>query len=92
MTGYDSGTWWAIAGVVLGPQLLGHTVINLVLSEIDVTTVSVSLMAEPVIATALAALLFDEVPSLVIYPGAIAIFAGIYLVSTSERPEGVVPA
>ena len=87
LTGYDAGTWWAIAGVVIGPQLLGHTIINLVLSEIDATTVSVSLMAEPVIATALAALLFDEIPSLVIYPGAVAIFVGIYVVSSADRPE-----
>lgn len=87
LAGYDATTWWAIAAVVVGPQLLGHTVINLVLSSIDATTVSVSLMAEPVVATALAALLFDEIPSLLIYPAAAAIFAGIYMVSSADRPE-----
>lgn len=87
LAGYDAGTWWAIAAVVIGPQLLGHTVINLVLSQIDATTVSVSLMAEPVVATVLAALIFDEIPSLLIYPAAAAIFWGIYLVSSADRPE-----
>jgi drug/metabolite transporter (DMT)-like permease len=85
--GYDARTWWAIAGIVIGPQLLGHTMINLVLKDIDVTTVSVSIMAEPVIATALAFLLFDEVPPALLYPGGAAILAGIYLTSTAREQE-----
>ena len=89
--GYDAATWWAIAALVIGPQLLGHTVINFVLSDIDATTVSVSLMAEPVIATALAAWLFSEVPSLVFYPAGLAILAGIYVVSTNQRPVEPAP-
>jgi drug/metabolite transporter (DMT)-like permease len=83
--GYDAGTWWAIVGILVGPQLLGHTIINFVLKDIDVTTVSVSIMAEPVIATVLAFLLFDEVPPALLYPGGAAILAGIYLTSTARR-------
>jgi drug/metabolite transporter (DMT)-like permease len=90
LTGYPAGTWVAIAGLVLGPQLLGHTVINLVLSDIDATTVSVTIMAEPVIATALAFVLFDEVPTWLLYPGGAAILAGIYLVSTARREPVVI--
>lgn len=90
LAGYPAGTWWAIAGLVLGPQLLGHTVINLVLSDIDATTVSVVVMAEPVIATALAFLLFDEVPTWLLYPGGVAILAGIYMVSTARRRPVVI--
>lgn len=90
LTGYPAGTWWAIAGLVAGPQLLGHTVINLVLSDIDATTVSVAIMAEPVIATALAWMLFDEVPTWLLYPGGVAILAGIYMVSTARREPVVI--
>jgi drug/metabolite transporter (DMT)-like permease len=90
LSGYPAGTWWAIAGLVVGPQLLGHTVINLVLSDIDATTVSVSIMAEPVIATALAWILFDEVPSWLLYPGGVAILAGIYMVSVARREPVVI--
>ncbi len=90
LAGYPAGTWWAIAGLVIGPQLLGHTVINLVLSDIDATTVSVSIMAEPVIATALAWMLFDEVPTWLLYPGGAAILAGIYMVSTARREPVVI--
>lgn len=89
--GYPGATWLAIAGIVAGPQLLGHTVLNLVLSKIDATTVSVSLMAEPIIATALAAWLFSEVPTLVFYPGGLAILAGIYIVSTNQRAAELPP-
>jgi len=85
LTGYDAVTWWALAGLIVGPQLLGHTVINLVLSDIDATTVAVTIMAEPVIAIVLAYLLFDEVPSLLLYPGGVAILIGIYIVSVARR-------
>jgi drug/metabolite transporter (DMT)-like permease len=88
--GYDSGTWWALAGLVVGPQLLGHTVINSVLTEIDATTVAVTIMAEPIIATALAFVLFSEEPTLLIYPGGALILVGIYLVTT-VRKEPVIP-
>ena len=90
LAGYPAGTWWAIAGLVVGPQLLGHTLINLVLSDIDATTVSVSIMAEPVIATALAWMLFDEVPTWLLYPGGVAILAGIYMVSVARRKPVVI--
>ncbi|HYP24946.1 MAG TPA: DMT family transporter [Actinomycetota bacterium] len=90
LAGYPAGTWLAIAGLVVGPQLLGHTVINLVLSDIDATTVSVTIMAEPVIATALAFWLFDEVPTWLLYPGGVAILAGIYMVSSARRDPVVI--
>ena len=90
LTGFPGGTWLAIAGMVVGPQLLGHTVINLTLSDIDATTVSVTIMAEPIIATALAFALFDEVPSWLLYPGGVLILAGIYMVSTARRTPAVI--
>jgi drug/metabolite transporter (DMT)-like permease len=88
--GYDLQTWLVLAAIVAGPQLLGHTVINLVLKDIDATTVSVSIMAEPIIASALAYFLFSETPSALIYPGGVAILIGIYLVSTHSRSPVVV--
>jgi drug/metabolite transporter (DMT)-like permease len=83
--GYEAQTWWAIAALILGPQLLGHTFINYVLSDIDATTVSVTIMAEPVIAIGLAYFLFDEVPSVIVYPATVLILGGIYLVSSARH-------
>ena len=87
--GYSGQTWLAIAAVVIGPQLLGHTVINKVLKDIDATTVSVVIMIEPIIATFLAYALFDEIPTWLVYPGGAAILAGIYLVTTKRKAEPV---
>ena len=85
LTGYSSQTWWAIVGSIVGPQLLGHTFINFALRAIDATRVSVAVMAEPVIATILAYFLFQETPSWLAYPGAVAILIGIYLVTTVQQ-------
>lgn len=87
--GYALGTWAAIAGIVIGPQLLGHTVLNFVLKDLDATTVTVAVMAEPPIAIALAFLLFSEAPSALVYPGGAAVLVGILLVSLNrgEVPE-----
>jgi drug/metabolite transporter (DMT)-like permease len=90
LVGYDSNTWWAIVGLIIGPQLLGHTFINFALRDIDATRVSVTIMAEPVIAIVLAYLLFHEVPSGLAYPGGIAILIGIYLVSAVRQSPVVI--
>lgn len=86
---YGAQTWWAIVGSVIGPQLLGHTLINATLSDIDTTTVAVTIMAEPIIATALAYLVFSEAPTLLIYPGGALILAGIYLATTVSKQPGM---
>jgi drug/metabolite transporter (DMT)-like permease len=84
LTGYAPHGWWSLLGLIVGPQLLGHTFINFALKEIDPTTVSVAVMAEPVLSTTLALVLLGEVPSLLVVPGGAAVLFGIYLV-TSER-------
>jgi drug/metabolite transporter (DMT)-like permease len=91
LTGYSAHSWWALAGLIVGPQLLGHTFINFALKAIDPTTVSVTVMAEPVLATALAFVLLGEVPSLLVLPGGAAILFGIYLV-TSVHPVPAIEA
>ena len=91
LIGYPGDTWWAIAGIVVGPQLMGHTLINWSLKDIDATTVSVTLLAEPVIATMLAFVLLSETPSAWIYPGGAAILAGIGVVTWTRREPVVIP-
>jgi drug/metabolite transporter (DMT)-like permease len=88
--GYDAQTTLVMAAIVVGPQLLGHTVLNFFLKDLDATTVSISIMVEPIIASALAYVLFSETPTTLIYPGGAAILVGIYLVSTVSRGPLVV--
>lgn len=82
--GYDAVTWASVAGLVVGPQILGHTLINFALRDIDVVSVSISIMAEPVIATVLALLLLKEAPPPLVVPGGLLLLAGIYVVITSQ--------
>lgn len=90
LTDYSTQTWWAMLGLIAGPQLLGHTFINFALRAIDATRVSVTIMAEPVIAIALAFFLFDETPSWLAYPGGLAILIGIYLVTVVRREPAII--
>ena len=83
--GYSAGTWAAMGGIVLGPQILGHTVLNYVVKDLDATTVYVAVMAEPPIAIVLAYFLFSEAPSFLVYPGGLAILIGILMVSVGRR-------
>jgi len=78
---YDGTTWLAIAGLVVGPQLLGHTVFNLVLARVSATVVAVVIIAEPVGASVLAALLLHELPSGLFWVGAPLILSGVLLAS-----------
>jgi drug/metabolite transporter (DMT)-like permease len=83
--GYDTGTWLAIAGLVVGPQLLGHTVFNSLLSTVPATVVAVVVLAEPVGATVLAALVLDELPAAGFWAGAPLILVGVFLAATRGR-------
>jgi drug/metabolite transporter (DMT)-like permease len=91
LVGFPRATWLAIGGMIAGPQLLGHTVINSTLRDLDTTSVSIALLVEPVIATFLALVLFDEIPSLLVYPGGLAVLAGIFIVTMVRRPQEIPP-
>jgi drug/metabolite transporter (DMT)-like permease len=77
--GYQAGSWLVLAGIVVGPQLLGHTVFNGLLSTVTATTVAVVILTEPVGATLLAWVLFDEVPTAWFWLGAPLVLAGVWL-------------
>lgn len=83
--GYEGDTWLAIGAIVVGPQLLGHTILNLVVKDLEATMVTTAIMAEPVIATWLAFVLFNEVPAALVYPAGALVLIGIYLVSAARR-------
>jgi drug/metabolite transporter (DMT)-like permease len=90
LAGYDAGTWLAIAGLVIGPQLLGHTVFNGLLSTVTATVVAVAVIAEPVGATILAWLVLAELPTPWFWLGAPFILAGVWLAASagSRRDAG----
>jgi drug/metabolite transporter (DMT)-like permease len=83
--GYPAGSWLAVAGVVVGPQLLGHTVFNSLLASVSASVVAVAMLLEPVAATLLAWLLFDELPGPFFFVGAPLVLAGVWLATTGGR-------
>jgi drug/metabolite transporter (DMT)-like permease len=83
--GYEAASWLALAGVVAGPQLLGHTVFNGLLASVSASLVAVVMLLEPVIATILAWWLFDELPGPSLWAGAPMVLAGVWLATTGSR-------
>jgi len=83
--GYQATAWLALAGVVAGPQLLGHTVFNGLLASVSASVVAVVMLLEPVIATVLAWWLFAEVPGPSLWAGAPMVLAGVWLATTGSR-------
>lgn len=82
---YDAKTWWIFVAITIGPQLLGHSVVNRVLRTTSATVVSVAILFEVVGATLLAWWWFGETPPAGAYPAAVLIGAGVVLVVLSGR-------
>ncbi len=85
LAGFDTGTWLAIVGLVLGAQLLGHTLLNQVLRTISATSVSVAILFEVIGAAVIAAIAFGETPPLAAAPAALLILVGTVVVIRSGR-------
>ena len=83
LVGHDAGTWWAIVGLVVGAQLLGHTLLNRVLRAISPTTVSVAILFEILGASLIARIAFGETPPVGAWPAAVLIGAGVVMVVRS---------
>src|SRR6266540_507712 len=87
LAGYSGRSWLVIGGVVVGPQLLGHTVFNALLATLTADAVAVIGLTEPVGATLLAWLIFQELPTRWFWPGAVLVLAGVWLgVRGTNRP------
>jgi len=86
---YSAHTWWILLAITVGPQLLGHSLVNRVLRTISATTVSVAILFEIVGATLIAWWWFSETPTTGAYPAAVLIAIGVVLVvraSSSPAP------
>jgi drug/metabolite transporter (DMT)-like permease len=86
LSGYDTRTWACLAGLTLGPQFLGHSLVNRVLRTTSATVVSVAILFEIVGSTVIAWVAFGERPPAGAYPAAVLIAAGTVLVVLAGRP------
>lgn len=67
------------------PQLIGHTSLNWVVRWVSPTLVTLVVLFEPVIASLLAFLLFAEVPSPMVFIGALILLGGVAIASLNLR-------
>jgi drug/metabolite transporter (DMT)-like permease len=74
--------WWALVAAALVPQVVGHTALTWVLRHTSPTTVGIAVLAEPVIATLLAAWLLGEGAGITVLLGCAVTLVGVGLVLT----------
>lgn len=89
LSGFEPRVWVLLALMALGPQILGHTVFNYLLRDLDATVVAVAIMGEPVGASLLALAFFGEVPPWSAVIGGALVLAGIYVAVTAQARRPV---
>lgn len=84
LSGYSGVAWACLAGMALGPQLLGHSTFNYALKHVTPTTIALTVLGEPVGSAWLAWLLFGEIIGVVKLAGMALLLGGIFLAARSE--------
>ena len=79
LVGFSTKTWFMFFLLALIPTVIGHTTYNYVLKFIRAHLVAITILSEPIGATVLAALIFNEYPAPATYLGGSLILAGILL-------------
>jgi drug/metabolite transporter (DMT)-like permease len=93
IVGFALREWWILLGLIIGAQILGHTMFNMTLKRVSPAVVSMIVFFEVPVA-AIVAMVFDigKQPTLSIIPGVILILLGCILVVLRTRPESVTVA
>jgi len=83
--GFSAKEWWIVLGLIVGAQLLGHSMFNSVLKRVSPAVVSLIVFFEVPVSALLAAWWLDQKPPLGIIPGIALILIGCVLVVTRTR-------
>jgi drug/metabolite transporter (DMT)-like permease len=89
LAGFSARDWWLIAAITFCAQLLGHTLLNLVLSSVGPTVVGLAILLEVPGALLVALVLLQQMPPLLAVPGMLAVVIGVALVVRAGRPSPV---
>ena len=73
----DSSTWLILLALAIGPQFMGHLGLNFSLKHLSASTISLSLLLEPIGASLLSILFFQEFPTMLETYGSIIILSGV---------------
>lgn len=82
---FSAKEWWIVLGLIVGAQLLGHSMFNSVLKRVSPAVVSLIVFFEVPVSALLAAWWLDQKPPLGIIPGIALILIGCVLVVTRTR-------
>ena len=88
LSGYSNLAWICLAGLALGPQLLGHSGINWSLKHIPATFIAIAILGEPVSAALMAWGIFGEGFAPLQLAGFALLLAGIYIASRDRGSGG----
>jgi drug/metabolite transporter (DMT)-like permease len=86
--GYSSLTYLLFLLMAVFPQLLGHSSYNYALAYLSAAYVSVAIISEPIGASVLAFVIFQEIPGTAVLLGAGLILSGIAISSYRTKPSG----
>ena len=85
LSGYPARAWFLIAGVTVCGQLLGHTLINVVLRSASATFVGLAILTETPGAAVIAAVWLHQTPTIWAVPGLVMLLAGL-VITVRARP------
>ncbi|MBG0569137.1 DMT family transporter [Actinoplanes sp. NEAU-A11] len=88
LAGYDQQTWLAILAIVVGAQLLGHSMFNYALHHTSATTVSVLILLEVPGAALIAWAWLGQVPRMSSLPGLALLLLGVAVVILGAARSG----
>ena len=82
---FSAKEWWILLGLILGAQLLGHSMFNSALKRVSPAVVSLIVFFEVPVSAVLAVWWLDQKPPVGIIPGIVLILIGCVLVVTRTR-------
>lgn len=89
LTGYSAMTWLLFAALALGPNLVGHSLLNRASRYIPVYRVNSALLAESVLATSMAWMFLGETPEKTFLVGALLILVSISWIFYKEGKANI---
>jgi drug/metabolite transporter (DMT)-like permease len=82
-------TWFWLLLLALGPNFIGHSILNWASRKIPVYYVNTALLSEAVLATVLAALILQEIPGINFYIGAVLIIISVIRIFRQRKENEI---
>ena len=90
LIGFEAKQWWLLLALILGAQILGHTMFNFSLKRVSPAIVSLIVFFEVPVGALLAFWWLDQLPPLGTVPGLILLLAGcaIFVMRSKDGEKG----